>query len=468
MIYSFYHLTDLHYYSKKNFACDPWSLPQPEGQISFRESEEINKKAFEIILNDPDTKTAIITGDLTDNGDEESHKEMLALLTDFTEKGGNPFAFTDSHDYPWFGISKYDKNGKRIPNTHLPEDNVKRMYFPFGRNKSIKVYESDSITFCAELFPGLYYIALGYDYTSQDNVHDPKFSDSLISWALETVRELKAKGSTVVCGTHWPPVAPSPIYKTLAKGNTFVNGEEFLKRLADEGVRMFFSGHTHIQKINMLESESGNKIYSIGTSALVGFPPKMRKITIDTEKSTAKIETINMEVPELNLPVSLIEYTKNGFLGSIENIPYNMEHDVNAFANTGGGITLPKDLILKHPKIVMFLGKKLNSLTYGKVAKFSKKYNGLKKKDYEIIKDKLVVPFVFEIVEALYKGNPPYSPETLEYKIATGLAKKLDKIASNFKFDVKKLLNGYTFEEVLKPLLYNDSVDDDNAEISLN
>ena len=48
MIYRFYHVTDTHYYSKKNIACDPKSLPQYEGQISFRESEEIVKKAFEI------------------------------------------------------------------------------------------------------------------------------------------------------------------------------------------------------------------------------------------------------------------------------------------------------------------------------------------------------------------------------------------------------------------------------------
>lgn len=467
MIYSFYHLTDLHYYSKKNFACDPWSLPQPFGQISFRESEEINKAAFKTILNDPDTKTAIITGDLTDNGDEASHSEMVELLSDFTKRGGNPFVFTDSHDYPWFGISKYDENGNKIPNAHLLEEDVKKLYYPFGRDKGVKAFEGDSTTFCAELFSGLYYIALGYEYSSEDGVHDPQFTDELIKWVLDTVREITEKGGTVICGTHWPPVAPSPIYKTLAKGNTFVNGEEFLKQLADEGVRLFFSGHTHIQKIVELKSEKGNTIYSIGTSALVGFPPKMRKITINTDNKTAEIKTIDMEVPELHLPVSLTEYTKNGFLGSIETIPYNMEHDVEAFANTGGGITLPKELILKHPKAVMFLGKKLNSLTYGKVARFTKKYHGLKEAEYAHIKDKLVVPFVFEVVEALYKGNPHYSPETPEYKIAMGLANKLDKITSVLKINIKGILNGYTVSEVLKPLLYNDSVDDDNTALKL-
>ena len=84
-----------------------------------------------------------------------------------------------------------------------------------------------------------------------------------------------------------------------------------------------------------------------------------------------------MDMPELNLGMSFTDYARKGFLGIIEDIPYNMEHDVEAFLRTDGGISLPKDLVRKHPKVVMFLGKKLNGLTYGKVAKFSKKYHNL-------------------------------------------------------------------------------------------
>ncbi len=466
MIYSFYHLTDLHYYSKRNFACDPWSLPQPDGQISFRESEEINRKAFDIILNDDETKTVIITGDMTDNGDKFSHEEMTELLEDFTLKGGRPFVFTDSHDYPWFDIFKYDEQGNKIPNEHLPEDEVIPMYYPFGRDKALAVYDKDKTTYVAELFPKLRYIAMGYDYTSEDKLHDPMFSDDLMNWVINQVRLARKDGITVVCGTHWPVVLPSPVYGFLAKGNTFVNGEKCIKRLADEGVRLFFSGHSHIQRIREIISENGNKIYSVSTSALVGFPPKMRKITIDTENKTVKIRTIDMDVPELDLGMSLNEYTRKGFFGSLEEIPYNMEHDVEAFAETGGGITLPKDLIRKHPKIVMFLGKKLNGLTYGKMAKFSSKYHGMKKSEYSDVFDKPVVPFIFEVVAGLYQGNQRYSPETVEYKIAMGVAEKLDKLTAMFKIDIRKLLGGFTISQVLEPLLYNSGTDDDNADIT--
>ncbi len=467
MIYNFYHITDPHYYSKKNFAGDPYSFPQFHDAISFRESEEIFKKALEIVLKDNDTKTAIFTGDMTNHGDKESHEEVLALLKDFTEKGGKPFVTTDSHDYPWFNIFKINEKGEKVNNEHLSREQVIPMYNPFGRDKAVEVYDGDDTTFIAEIDDGLFYIYMGYDLTSDEGKHDPVFSAELMDWVKSKVRKVKNDGGTVVCASHWPIILPSPIYEIMGEGNTFVNGEKCLRELADEGVEFFFSGHAHIHTLKLVKTESGNRIYNIQTSALSGFPPKMRKVTIDTDKGLAKIRTIELDVPELNLGMSLTEYTKQGFLGLLESVPYNMEHDVKAFAETEGGITLPKEFILKHPHLIRFLGKRLNGLTYGKAAKFSKKYHGLKKADYEHVKDESVVNFAFDLAEKLFAGNQNYHPDTVEYKIAMGVAKKCEKICNTLKIDTKDVLKGFTFSEILEPLLYNGGFDDDNFNVIL-
>ena len=461
MIYTFYHVTDVHYYSKRNFACDWRSLPQPSTQICIMKSEEAFRKALEIIKEDEDTSTVIITGDLTNHGESYSHEEVRDILQKFTDEGGNPFAYPDSHDYPHFYIYGFDENGQKVPTEHLPEEEVKKMYYPFGRDKGFDTYEGDDTTFIAEILPGLYYIAMGYDSTDDG----PVFSDELMAWVRKHTEKAKEKGATVICSTHRPIIAPSPAYKVMGKGSTFANGEQRIKELADMGVRLFFNGHTHIQCMTDVTSEMGNKIYSVQTSSLSGFPPKMRKITIDTEKNTADIRTIDLDLPDLGM--TFTEYAKNGFLGIIEKIPYNMEHDVEAFANTEGGVSLPKDLILKHPKIVMLLGRKLNGLTYGKIAKFSKKYHDLKESDYEDKKDRKFVDLILELVSNLYRGNASYSPDTVEYKITMGTFRKIEKLASTFRVDVKKLLSGYTLAEFVEPLLYNSGLDDDNVTVSI-
>ena len=462
MVYNFYHITDVHYYSKRNFSCDWRTFPQPSTQICILKSEEAFKKALDIVKNDEDTSTVIITGDLTNHGEAYSHEEVRDLLQDFTEKGGNPFAYPDSHDYPDFFIYSIDENGNKVPTEHLPQDEVKKMYYPYGRDKGFDIYEGDDTTFIAEILPDLYYIALGYDSTADG----PALSDELMAWVKKHTEKAREKGATVICSTHRPIITPSPAYKVMGKGNTFADGEKRIKELADMGIRLFFSGHTHIQYMGEIVSEKGNRIYSVQTSSLSGFPPKMRKITIDTEKNTADIRTIDLDRPDLGM--TFTEYARKGFLGIIEGIPYNMEHDVEAFANTEGGVSLPKDLILKHPKIVMYLGRKLNDLTYSKVAKFSKKYHNLKESDYTDKKDRKFVDLVMELVANLYRGNAPYSPDTVEYKIVMGTFRKLEKLLSAFRVDSKKLLSGYTLSEFIEPLLYNGGLDDDNVTVKLD
>ncbi len=187
---------------------------------------------------------------------------------------------------------------------------------------------------------------------------------------------------------------------------------------------------------------------------------------VDTDRGTADIRTIDIELPDLGMTFS--EYARKGFLGIIEEIPYNMEHDVEAFANTQGGISLPKDLILKHPKIVMFFGRKLNGLTYSKVARFSKKYHDLKAIDYADKKYRKFVDLIMELVANLYRGNAPYSPDTVEYKITMGSFKKIEKLLSALHIDIKKMLSGYTLSEFVEPLLYNSGLDDDNVTVQFN
>ena len=322
MVYNFYHVTDTHYYSKRNYKYDYVNAPQASTEICMRASEEALKKAFDIIAEDKDTNTFIITGDLTNHGEAYSHEEVTALLREITAKGLDPYVVTDSHDYPDFDVHDIDENGKKVLVTnHLEREEVVPMYYPFGRDKGFDKFDKDDTTYIAEILPGLYYIALGYD--ADPDERGCQFSDELMAWIKYQVETAKAKGGVVVCGIHRPIVPPSPAYSVMGGGNNiFIDGEKILKDFADMGIRLIFSGHTHIQKMREIVSDKGNKIYSVQTSSLVGFPPKMRKITIDTDKGTVDIRTIDIDLPELNLGMSFTEYARKGFLGIVEGVPY--------------------------------------------------------------------------------------------------------------------------------------------------
>lgn len=174
-----------------------------------------------------------------------------------------------------------------------------------------------------------------------------------------------------------------------------------------------------------------------------------------------------MDLPELNLGMSLEQYCRKGFLGSLEVIPYNMEHDVKAFAETGGGISLPKEKIMKHKRIVSRAGKFLNNFTFGKAEKIARLGNGLKNIECSSVKDKKVVPFVFDIICNIYSGDSYISPKSAEYQITSGVVSVIDGVIKILPVDFKKLTGFGTLKEIVEPLLFNKGIDHNNAVLNL-
>ena len=103
-----YVMTDIHIYSKRNWMSDPYKWERKATQMQMRESEEIIREAFDIILNDPDTSTVLITGDLTDNGEITSHEDLLKIFEEYTEKGLRIRVTTSTHDYRCMDYPRID------------------------------------------------------------------------------------------------------------------------------------------------------------------------------------------------------------------------------------------------------------------------------------------------------------------------------------------------------------------------
>lgn len=456
MKYVFYHITDTHYYSKNNYDGDPWSLPQWNDQIAMRESEEIIKKAFSIISNDKEAEAVILTGDITHHGDEDSCNEMLRILND-TEKQKNVIAFIDYHDYFPEGI-RFDKDGNPYPKKATTREKVEPLFAKFNTDKAVDIYK-DNFSCVIELNEKLRFLIMSYE----SNEKGPYISDEYLEWVKTQSNKAKQEGSLLIAGIHPPLISPNPAYSIMGKGNIVVNSEEVSEKLANAGIPLILCGHSHMQAINSIKNSDGSKLYCVSTASLVGSPPKMRRIVFDSQNMTFDIETITIDLPELNLGMPLVDYCRKGFLGSLEEIPYNMQYDIEKFIETGGGVNLPKKFIKRHKRLVVFLGKKLNNLDFGKLAKFSKRITKLKKRDYSEISDKKIVPFIFRVIDGIYSGNRILSADSNEYIILIGCVTRLDKFIKLFKIDIKRLTGFNSLSSIIKPLLVNTGLDNDNC-----
>lgn len=88
--------------------------------------------------------------------------------------------------------------------------------------------------------------------------------------------------------------------------------DEITTRLADSGVNLVFTGHTHMQNIAVKRTEKGNAFYDVNTSSLVGYPTAIRKVTIDDEKIDVRTEQIDDFDFDRN-GLSVNDYLKNHF-----------------------------------------------------------------------------------------------------------------------------------------------------------
>lgn len=162
MVFSFYHISDSHYFSHKNYEGDPFLLPQYHDQIAMRESPEIINAVFNSIIADSETDTVVFTGDLTHHGDVWSHNEFIELLNKLEENGKKVWAFTDFHDYPGdnFGFC-FDKNGNQHPKKSMCKDDVTSLYTRFGIGKARTVYK-DKLSYVTDIAENVRYLAMSY------------------------------------------------------------------------------------------------------------------------------------------------------------------------------------------------------------------------------------------------------------------------------------------------------------------
>ena len=49
-----------------------------------------------------------------------------------------------------------------------------------------------------------------------------------------------------------------------------------------------------------------------------------------------------------------------------------------------------------------------------------------------------------------------------------GTIKKIEKLLSTFRVNIKDILSGYTLTEFVEPLLYNSGLDDDNVTLQVD
>jgi len=436
---SFYLLTDTHYFEPSLGASGKaYENHMRSEQYFIAESSYIIKGVFEQMAADKSIDTVIIPGDLSKNGEIESHKSFIKELNKLKDSGKKIFVLTAGHDYN--EKSRAFVNDEQIEVEGTPFEELYNLYYDFGFSQALSV-DKRTLSYVAEVADGVRMLAINCDSEGRKK---GTIDDEMYAWMQAQLDDAKNNGCDIFAICHYPVIPPVPVFDLVgdAKLDDWRRVASFL---ADNGVELILTGHMHIQSINDYTSEKGNKIYDICTACVTGSPAKYRKISI--ENSVMKVESI---------AIPYAGGDKNG-LSSKEVFDNQFKNSIIARINNalsgGKGVS----------KLLKKFGKKvINKISVGALGRilFIKVDKSLKKKKF--------MDFAGDIGVGIFAGDGKHIEGTPTYNLFTGLFRRFGFLIRKFEPELSK--NGVKVDitdMLLNTIGNNKDYSDNNAEIKL-
>lgn len=460
-------LTDTHYYSKENGTSGKaYDFANLKSQKLLAESAEVLQMAFDQIAADSESNILLISGDVTNNGELNSHAEFISMLRDLKKKGKRIYVLTATHDYREEGYTDGYNGDETYKVPSATRNMLFDMYREFGPDEAIAVHRQ-SMSYIIQLCDGYRLFALNDD-TNLNNKSG--FSDECFEWISQQAKKAKEEKQFIIAMTHHPLIAPSPIYEIIGRGDMLGDYKTRIQQLADLGIQFIFTGHTHIHNISAYQSGQGNVLYDICTASPIGYPGAIRTAIFEPDKTSVKVDTVYVNTPE--------SFKKNGrdlrnvlekqLTGVIVGMIKTAGKDTDKLAKMISAISVNPKVVYKFGWIIKPIFKILNSLRIGTVAKWTRRETGLKKTDYASIKDIKVVDFIAELFMNLFGGESKYPPQTPQYKITIGFLNIIDSILKVLHVDLMKITKvSSNAAELVEPLLYNPKIDSYKADLKI-
>lgn len=450
--FKFLLLTDPHFFKNSLGAYGKGyeELMESE-QKCFAETEAINRSVIEYLKSFKEADTILIAGDLSFNGERESHEEYSRLLKELKDTGKKIFVVTAGHDIAPEPFC-YPGTDKRMPAEGIKFDELLKYYHEFGYDDAI-AFNSEHLSYVAQLDEGIRLLVICND-TAKGRAQT--YSNEFLDWIKQQVVKAKEDGQMIFAMEHYPVLPGQPILSFIGDA-TQKEAQKLIDTLADNGCKLCFTGHMHNQSINFVTTQKGNRFFDICTGSLIGCPAFMRLCTIKDE-STVEIKSI--PVPEYEWDTkgkTCEEYLQAQFDAMIVNLIKGMRDNP---------VKTMRKIHIKENKLVEALMKKFgNAICSHTLGEAARLFNV---KAEPGAKDIVLLDLFTDIIRNVFCGNQPYTEDTPEGKTLLSIFKRLSPL---FGILNKKLHdsqgNSVDMYELLKHTIGNYGIDDNNAVINL-
>ena len=287
--------SDFHYFSPKyKMKGRNFNIYVKNDRKMIKRSNLILKKFIQLASKE-NFDFLIIPGDLTKDGEYQSHIDVAKYLRKLENHGKDVYVICGNHDVNNFKAREYNKNGSSKVN-HAGYKKFKNIYKNFGYKESL-YQDKYSLSYVAEPVDGLWLIALdSCMWQMQTNSNSKIYTDGRIpvftyKWLENILIKANKKDKRVIVFMH------HGLLEHYKNNNKYL--DEYLvddykqlgKLLSFYNVKTVFTGHFHSQDI--VSKKYSSKIYDIETGSLVTYPSPYRIVEIKNSKMHIKSKKIN-------------------------------------------------------------------------------------------------------------------------------------------------------------------------------
>ncbi|GFZ30823.1 serine/threonine protein phosphatase [Clostridium zeae] len=325
---NFYITTDLHYLSK-SLTDNGVAFQKFVASGDGKELEEIEPitEAFVSNIKDKKPDILIISGDLTSNGEKQSHLDLAKKLKAIEESGTSVYVIPGNHDI----LNPYARGFKgdnQYVTDYITAKDFSEIYSDFGYDEAISK-DDDSLSYLATPSKDVWLLMLDTNkYKSNIGSGAPQLGGELSSKTLTWIKKCsdlaKEKGANIITVMHHNILDHSEIVR---KGFTIDNNEVVLKNFKEDNLNLVLSGHIHIQDIAS-DNKDKPELYDIATNSLATYPHQYGILKYSAQDDSYTYNTTKVDVEDWAKSNGIVDEKLNNFTKYSEdyfgNFAYNM------------------------------------------------------------------------------------------------------------------------------------------------
>lgn len=238
----------------------------------------------------------IVCGDLTKDGERESHLHVARRLAQLKAKGVPAFVVPGNHDV-LNGMARRYLGDKEMKAENVSPEDFAKIYEGCGYGQAAE-RDPASLSYAAQAAERLLVVGLDTCRYAENRPGAASLPDGMVKsptleWLKAVLGKARAKDMSVIVFMHHGLFEHFPGQSASYPQYLLRNSRVLSDALAEGDVRHVFTGHFHANDITEGEA-GGRKIFDIETASLVTWPCSCRTVRLEKD-GHAMISTFNMK-----------------------------------------------------------------------------------------------------------------------------------------------------------------------------